>query len=126
MEKWKSNGKPQIREFGNIRHTARMGTPRLLIKDKREPLVDVFDFDNEVIVVIELPGVKKEDIKLKCTEDCLIISVNTQKRKYFKKLELHKRVDPKSAKSTFNNGVLEVTIQKQTDEDLDGETIEIH
>jgi len=118
-------GKPQIREFGNIRPGTRMGRPRLEIKEKREPLADVITFSNKVQVVIELPGVEKKDIKLIGTENSMIVSVDTPQREYYKKLEMPVKVDPKTAKSLYKNGVLEVTIQKMKEEEAEGEPIEI-
>ena len=83
-----SDGKPQIREFGNVKPSARFGRPRIDIKEKREPLVDVISTNGEVKVVAELPGVEKKDIKLDGTESSLTISVDTPERKYYKKVEL--------------------------------------
>ncbi|RLI09151.1 Hsp20/alpha crystallin family protein, partial [Candidatus Bathyarchaeota archaeon] len=51
-------------------------------------------------------------IDLSCTERELTISVDTEKRKYFKRLELPAEVDPKSAKASYKNGVLEVRLKK--------------
>jgi HSP20 family protein len=51
------DGKPKIREFGNVKPGARMGRPRIEVKEQREPLVDILEIDDEVRVVIELPGV---------------------------------------------------------------------
>ena len=118
------DGRPQIHEFGNIKPEIRMGRPRLDIKEKREPLADVMTANNEVIIVIELPGVEKKDIKLQGTEDRLIVSVDTPQRKYYKNLEMPVKVDPKTAKSSYKNGVLEVTINK-LEEEVEGEPIEI-
>ncbi|MFH1328764.1 MAG: archaeal heat shock protein Hsp20 [Candidatus Bathyarchaeota archaeon] len=111
------DGKPQIREFGNIKHGTKpsgFGTakPEIDIKDVREPLVDVMSTNGEVKVTVELPGVNKKDIKLHATENTLTISVEIPARKYYKDLELPSEVDPKSAKSTYLNGVLEVTLSK--------------
>lgn len=118
-------GKPQIREFGNIRPGTRMGKPRLEIKEKREPLADVITFSNKVQIAIELPGVEKKDIKLKGTDDSLVVSVETPQRKYFKKILIPTRVDLKTAKSSYKNGVLAVTIQRITEEKSEGETLKI-
>jgi len=38
--------------------------------------------------------------------------VDTPQRKYYKELELPAEVDPKTAKSIYRNGVLEVTLAK--------------
>ena len=102
------DGKPIVREFGNI--SKGVGTPWKQIQDKREPLVDVVSSDKEVRVIAELPGVKKEDINVTVNEKSLVISVDREDRRYYKELDLPGIVDPKGAKSSYNNGVLEVTI----------------
>jgi len=111
------DGKPKIREFGNVKPSSKpeafgLTKPSLDIKEEREPLVDVVDANGEIKVVAELPGVEKEDIKLHGTEDTLTITVNTPKRKYFKEVRLATRINPKEAKTKYKNGVLEVTIPK--------------
>ena len=92
----------------------------------KEPLTDVMTTDGEVKVIVELPGVAKSDIKLRGTEKSLTVSVDAEKRKYYKKLELPVKVDPKSAKSKYMNGVLEVTIkQSEKEKEPEGEEIKI-
>jgi len=115
------DGKPVIREFGNVR-PSRFG-PR--IREEREPLVDVFSTNGEIKVVAELPGVEKDDIKLHGTEDMLTISVDTPQRKYYKELKLPARVDVKQAKTRYKNGVLEVTLPKKEEKGPKGEPIKI-
>jgi len=119
------DGKPQIREFGNVKPEARFGKPQLSIKEEREPLVDIIPSDGEVRVIAELPGVEKEDIKLHGTENSLTISVDTSQRKYYKEIELPVKVDPKNAKSSYRNGVLEVILRKKEEEKPKGEPIRI-
>ena len=101
-------GKPVIREFGNVEPGARGP----LVKEEREPLVDVMDNGREVVVVTELPGVEKDDIKLESTDRALKIRVDSVKRRYLKELELPHMVDPRTAKATYKNGVLEVRFAK--------------
>jgi len=102
------DGKPVVREFGNVRKGA--GTPWKEIQDKREPLVDMVSSDKEVRVIAELPGVEKGDINVTISERMLVISVDREDRKYYKELELPGVVEPRGARSTYNNGILEVTI----------------
>ena len=104
------DGKPIIQEFGNVRKIR--GKPSIV--EEREPLVDVFESENEVSVVAELPGVEKDKIDVKVTEDgkTLIINASNEKRKYYKEIELPARVDPSSAKASYKNGVLEVKLKK--------------
>jgi HSP20 family protein len=107
------DGKPVIREFGNIKPGAGMEGQPLNLRDQREPLVDVIEEEGEIKVLAELPGVDKDDISLFLAEGILTISVDTAGRKYFKELDLPVEVDEKSARSTFSNGVLETTLTKR-------------
>ena len=111
------DGKPKIREFGNVKPSLRpepfgLAKPYLNVKEEREPLVDVISTDGEVKVIAELPGVEKKDIKLHGTENTLIISVDTPKRKYRKEVQTPAPINPKAAKTTYKNGVLEVTVPR--------------
>jgi len=116
-----SDGKPVVREFGNVQP----GKRGPMIKEEREPLVDVVSCDNEVKVVAELPGVDKKDIKLNALDDTLTISVDTPDHKYYKEVKLPTEVDPKDSKSSYKNGVLEVTLQKTKERKPKGELIKI-
>ncbi len=109
------DGKPTIREFGNIRPTRELGTakPVLSVQGEREPLVDVMASDDEVKVIAELPGVEKSDIKLNLSENSMTISVDTPSRKFKKALDLPVAVDPDSTKASYKNGVLEVVLKAQ-------------
>ena len=102
------DGKPVVREFGNLR--SREGKSWKAIQGKREPLVDVVSSDREVRVIAEMPGVKKEDINVTVDEKSMVISVDSEDRGYYKELDLPGTVDPKGARSSYNNGVREVTI----------------
>lgn len=116
------DGKPEIREFGNIKKSLK--GPQ--VKNEREPLVDIFETNGEVRVVAELPGVEKSDIKLHGTEDSLTISVNTPQSKYYKEVTLPTKVKVKESKSTYKNGVLEVVFPKaEAPKEPKGEPIDI-
>lgn len=105
------DGKPEIREFGNIRPR---GKPEIIeLTETREPLVDVYEENDHVKVIAEVPGVEKENIDLNATEDMLVISVKAPQRKYYKEVELPAKVDPNSAKASYRNGVLEITLLKK-------------
>jgi len=115
------DGKPVIREFGNVQRD-RFG-PK--VREDREPLVDVLEEDEDVVVVAELPGVEKEDIRLHAGEDHLTISVDTSDRKYYKELVLPVGVDPGSARAVYKNGVLEVRLKKSPEKVFKGERISV-
>jgi HSP20 family protein len=124
------DGKPKIREFGNIKpssdpETCGINQPCLDVKEEREPLVDIVDTDGEIKVIVELPGVEKEDIKLSGTENKLTISVEAPERKYFKEIKVPAKIDPKKAKTSYKNGVLEVTLAKIEEKKPSGEQIKV-
>jgi HSP20 family protein len=104
------DGKPVIREFGNVK---RSEDPLRGITDKREPLVDVVDGEKQVRLIAEIPGVKKEDIEMSVRDRTLTIAVDTPERKYQKVLQLPESAEVEGAKSSYNNGILEVTFPKK-------------
>ncbi len=106
------DGKPEVNEFGNVKQ----GRSGPLVKEEREPLVDIIDNNGEVHVVAELPGVDKKDIKLYGTEDSLTITVDIPERKYFKEVNLPAKVNVREAKTGYKNGVLEVILPKIRDD----------
>ncbi|MCX8150534.1 MAG: Hsp20/alpha crystallin family protein [Candidatus Bathyarchaeota archaeon] len=119
-------GKPEIREFGNIKPQPKLGSRSTVdVRKEREPLVDVVLMAGEVKVVAELPGVDKKDIQLSGTEDTLTISVDAGERSYFKEIELPTKVEVRNAKSTYKNGVLEVTLPAKKVDEPKGQPIKI-
>ena len=114
------DGKPIIREFGNVRRVA--GKPR--ISEEREPLVDVIENEEHITVVAELPGVEKDNIKVRATEDTVTISAKGLDKKYYKEVPLPVKVKPETAKASYKNGVLEIRIEK-LEKKKEGEGIEV-
>lgn len=105
-------GKPVVREFGNVK--PKFG--RLALSEEREPLVDIIEEDDRVKILAEIPGVNKEDIKVNATERSVSIRCDTPERKYSRDVELPVEVDVSTAKSTYKNGILEITFNKKKKE----------
>jgi HSP20 family protein len=80
-----------------------------------ETHVDVFDEDEGVRVVADLPGVEKDAIDLQCDGKTLTISAANDRREYDERVRLPVRVDEHSARAQFNNGVLQVTFDRVDD-----------
>jgi HSP20 family protein len=100
-------GTPTVERFGNIKHTD--GGP--VVADVREPLVDVFDEADEVVIVAELPGVSDAEIGVSIVDD--ILSIETQgARRYAKEILLDPEVDTASLRRSYNNGILELHLSK--------------
>ena len=104
----------------------------------REPLIDIVDADDEVIITAELPGMRKEDVELTISDNVLTISAKREEEKseekenylyrervysgFQRSIRLPVEVDEERAEAKFNNGVLEVRIPKKASE---GKRIEI-
>jgi HSP20 family protein len=107
------DGKPVVRKFGNIDAFPNLLGGGLAVKEEREPLVDVIKGENELRMVAEVPGVNKEDLRLSADENSLTIESVTGQPRYRKKIELPEAIDPKTAKSTYKNGILEVSFKRK-------------
>lgn len=106
---WSQRGdeEPEVREFGNIRP----GRDTIQIGERR-PLVDVFDAGEAVQVVAEMPGIEKSDVELSVEGRSIEIKAARGDRRYHETVDLPADVDEDSAKATYRNGVLEVTLKK--------------
>jgi HSP20 family protein len=101
-------GKPVIESFGNIRETPKGP----VVEEVREPIVDVFDEEDHIVVIAELPGVSEDKIKIEAAGDILNLTASDTDRKYAKEILLPSKVKPQSLKSTYQNGVLEIRLEK--------------
>jgi len=126
------DGKPKVREFGNIKSngqgtlSASVGkAARPQISSEREPLVDVNSNDKEVKVVLEIPGVKKEDIRINAHDGAVEVTASNPQRKYHKTIDLPQDANTETAKSKYHNGVLEITFGKKENAKPKGKEIKI-
>jgi len=129
------DGKPKVREFGNVKSPNQLGVTGTIrnaansssqqISAEREPLVDVNTTDKEVKVVLEIPGVKKEDIKINAFDEAVEVIANNPQRKYHKTIDLPKEANPEAAKSTYQNGILEIVFNKRDNAKRKGKEIKI-
>lgn len=103
----------------------RIGFPEI---EEVTPTVDVFEEGDDVVVKAELPGMGKEDIDVKVTDDLITISgekkkeEKVEKKNYYRMersygsftrtLRLPTEVQTEKATAKFKDGVLEVRIPK--------------
>jgi HSP20 family protein len=103
-------GIPRVERFGNIRSTEEGP----VVDEVREPLVDVFDEGETVLVVAEVPGVVEEEITVEVRDDVLSLETKGE-RKYAKEVLLPCPVDAATMKKAYKNGVLELRLGKAKD-----------
>lgn len=95
----------------------------------RTPAIDMFEKNNEVIVIADLPGVNKEEIEISINDSLLTIKAETKEkrkeekegyyyaerraRSFQRTISLPCEVIPEKASSAFKNGVLEIHLPKR-------------
>jgi HSP20 family molecular chaperone IbpA len=94
--------------------TLRGYTPK--IEKEPEPLIDIFEGKDEIIVVAECVGFKRENLRIRVKNERLTLNAETLDRKYYKSLNLPKRVIPNTLRTTYKNGVLEIRLKKVPEE----------
>ena len=105
------------------------------------PRVEAFQKGDKFIVRAELPGLKKDDVQVDMTEDAISIHgerheehehekggyyrSERQYGEFYRSVPLPEGVIPESAQASFNNGVLEISMQASPTEANRGRRLEI-
>ena len=92
---------------------ARSNLSPTVTKPKHEGTMSYENRDKDIVFTIDMPGVSKKDIDIEIEEHSIKVSAeNGGKRKYNYSRKFKPAVDPESAKATFTNGVLDITVTK--------------
>ena len=100
----------KVEPFGTVGKSNETG--RSEVSEVREPLVDVYDEDDHVLVVAELPGVSREELKVELADDILTLSAEKGDRRYRKEVLLPAAVDQKKMTVNCHDGMAEIRIGK--------------
>ena len=95
-------GKPSMQVFGNNPISG---------DGFRSPINEqvVDDRTGTLRLLLEMPGVERQDIKVEATEDAAVITAENEGRKYRADLGLKSPVKPESGKAEYKNGILEIS-----------------
>jgi len=105
-------GPPRIYRFGNVRPSEKE-RGKVERTEEFEPLASVYEEDGNIKVIIDLPGVDEESIKVDATEDKVVVRAEGSGRKYYKEIELPAKVDPNTVNASYRNGILELSFKKR-------------
>ncbi len=123
------DGKPRVREFGNVRSPSLRGGgssfTRPMISSEREPLADVTTSNTEVKVILEMPGVSKDKIKINAYDNSVEIKSDDPQRKYHEVIDLPPEADIETARSSYRNGILEIIFNKKKETKPKGKQINV-
>jgi len=102
----------KIERFGNLKQDEKTGNA--VVQPVREPMVDVFDEADHVLVVAEMPGVGEEDVQVELKDDILTVSAEHGDQKYRKEVLLPVAFPAESMSRTCRNGIVEIKFTKPT------------
>lgn len=95
-----------VEPFGNVRKDEQTG--KTVVDEIREPMVDVFEEQDHVLVVVEMPGISQDEVRLDLQDDILTISAEHQDKKYHKEVLLPAVFPAEKMGYACHNGILEV------------------
>jgi HSP20 family protein len=96
----------KVEPFGNVRRDEKSG--ETVVQEIREPVVDVFEEKDHVLVVAEMPGISAKDVHLEVKDDLLTITATRGDKKYYKEILLPRAYPREKMKVSCNNGILEI------------------
>jgi len=121
--------------FYKVRHS-----PVLTAKRLWRPPVDVIETKEEVIVLVEIGGMKQKDLNISLSDNILMIRGERKEREieniscyrsmeinfgmFERNIYLPETVDSESIIASYKNGILEIRIKKK-DEKIKGKQIKI-
>jgi|TARA_B110000977_G_C10981703_1_gene456380 HSP20 family protein len=102
------NEEPKVEPFGNVRRDEKTGVTS--VQEVSEPLIDVIEESDHVLVLAEMPGISDADVSIELNGDVLIINAACGSKKYHKEAVLPRSFDSQRMTSRCRNGILEVKL----------------
>jgi len=68
------------------------------------------DKEENLLVTVELPGVKKEDIDLRMREEVIYVRAEREDIEFLGHIHSAEKIDPEKAKASFENGLLDIKV----------------
>ena len=92
------------------------------------PMIDVCEREDEILIIVEMPGVDKADVQLSWNHGVLTISGNKRQHlpgkrtrylcleraygQFRREIEINVPIDRKAAKAEMDNGLLRISLPK--------------
>ncbi len=96
--------------------------------DSRRPTIDVIEAEDEIKIIAELPGLKKEDINVHSTSDRIEISAEIKEdtkneeegyirrerhyEHFYRRIPMSTAIEADKVSASYKNGILELHIPK--------------
>ena len=118
------------------------GTPESMdLIETRIPLCDVIDKGDKYIISLEVPGIQKDNIEVKATEEYITVSGIEEKknekeegnyvlnertfRSFSRKIPFSENIVPAEVDATVENGILKIEVPKQRPKSIEETKIKI-
>ena len=115
------DGQPIVNTFGNADqfNGSTAGSRPQNVSESQDPAVDVLESkkDNSIKIIVEMPGVTKENIKVTENQGMVNITAENGDRKYNKNIPTGKKLDADKSKANYLNGILELKIPLRKSEE---------
>jgi len=102
-------GQPKVEPFGNVKSTPKGP----VVEKSREPIVDIFEEDDTIQIIAEIPGVDDDMVKLDISGDILILTAESSIRNYAKEILLPSEVEIEPLSRSYANGIFDVKFKKK-------------
>lgn len=105
------------------------------------PQVEVFERGNQLVVRADLPGLTKDDIDVKITDDAIVLQGERKQESeekeegyyrsersygsFYRSIPLPEGINADEANATFHNGVLEITMPAPAQAEKHGRRLEV-
>jgi HSP20 family protein len=97
-----------------------------MLKAEREPQMDIVTSDKEIRIVVELPGVDKQDVRVNNFDNIVEISTSDRAaRSYRAIIEVPQDAEMGSAKSSYKNGILVIIFDKELQPKTKGRQVRV-
>jgi HSP20 family molecular chaperone IbpA len=83
-----------------------------ILKKERQPLFDVFEEENHLIILAEMPSMDEKDVNIEADENSISITAENAWKRYLKKVWLPTSVKKDKIKFTYRNNILQVKLEK--------------
>ena len=103
------------------------------------PQIETYERDGMLVICADLPGLKKDDVKVALKDNVLIIEGERKDERqdekggwsersyghFYRSIALPEGINPQNANATFKDGVLEITVEAPRAKQPQGRRIEI-
>jgi HSP20 family protein len=110
--------KPRIQDFNS--HTLKIIQETNTKSREDMSTFDIFSNETDVAITLEIPYIEKDTISLRVTKDSIeIMAITTEEMKdYHRFINLPCTVKTKTVKTTYQNGILDITLKRGSEEKL--------